>query len=408
MMMLLWQSCSGSNGGDDTVAPSEKPMLQINVFTAGHPMVTRGDVGDVNGSAAENEIHKLQVWVFEHHEGDTEEERANDGRKVAYLEDNSPMSQLHNNEDGDILEGIYQLVVSNSFAEAKPNVDVYVLANGKQEGFPELNGNSSRDNLKAALMNDTYGLTTLVIDVPTKSEDDSYGGLPMSGMLSNGELGGQSPVLNVKTPVTVVRTVSKMRFVFSRKTPSAEDPDIKITGITLDRGMIPIDEYLFLNQPYQARACGIKISNVENPENSYVQEETELFSSTNGAEINKCETPSKYAYFSQSGQQYEELIDDGIENEELTPLGKFYFRESDKQMKGTITYEIREGTAGSEGYKVTSKSAPFSMHAAGDFSRNHTWIVYGYFAGSDNLQVISVKINPWEEWTDDSHEVYNW
>ena len=76
-------------------------------------------------------------------------------------------------------------------------------------------------------------------------------------------------------------------------------------------------------------------------------------------------------------------------------------------MKGTITYEISEGIPNTEGYKVTSKEARFVMNAAGDFTRNHTWIVYGYFAGSDNLQVISVKINPWTD-RDDEHEVYNW
>lgn len=406
--MLLWQSCSSGDGGDDTVSPSEKPMLQINVFTAGHPMITRGDVGDVNGSAAENEIHKLQVWVFEHHEGETEEERANDGRKVAYLEDNSPMSQLHNNEDGDILEGTYQLVVSNSFAEAKPNVDVYVLANGKQEGFPELNGNTERDVIKDALMKktdsyDPYGLTSLVIAVPENK------GLPMSGMLSNAELGGQSPVLNVKAPVTVVRTVSKVRFVFSRNKRTEEEKEkksqIRITKIELDGEMIPEEEYIFLKKPYTPGASRVG--------DNYVVNATTL-ATPGDVEILECDTPSKYAYVSQSGQQYEELIDLGVngddENEispELNQLGMFYFRESDKQMQGTIYYEIRENNE-TEAREENKKYARFVMKNPGDFTRNHTWIVYGYFAGSDNLQVISVKINPWEEWTDDSHEVYNW
>lgn len=407
--MLLWQSCSGSDGGDDTVTPTDKPMLQINVFTAGHPMVTRADVGDVNGSAAENEIHKLQVWVFEHHEGDTEEERANDGRKVAYLEDNDPMSQLHNNEDGDILEGTYQLVVSNSFAEAKPNVDVYVLANGDQDGFPELNGNTERDVIKDALMKktdnyDPYGLTSLVIAVPENK------GLPMSGMLYNTELGGQSPVLNVKTPVTVVRTVSKVRFVFSRNKRTQEEEanksQIRITKIELDGEMIPEEEYIFLTKPYTARAFRIE-------ENKYVEGER-ILATPGNTPIIECDTPSKYAYVSQSGQEYEALIDLGVYGDaekelspELTQLGLFYFRESDQQMKGTIYYEIRENDE-TEAREENKKSARFVMTSAGDFSRNHTWIVYGYFAGSDNLQVISVKINPWEEWTDDSHEVYNW
>ena len=365
-----------------------QPTLQITVFTTGHPVVSRGDVGDVDGSAEENYIHKLQVWVFEH----------NDGTKVAYLEDATPMSQLHSNTDGDILEGTYQLVVSNSFADAKPNVDVYVLANGDQIGFPQLDGNTSRAVLKEALMNDTYGLTTLVTDVPAGI------GLPMSGMLNDAELGGQSPVLNVKTPVTVVRTVSKVRFVFSRNKLTEEEitnkTQIRITKIELDRSMIPTQEYIFLEDAYKPRAYRVG--------DSYV-EEAKVLATPGDVPIAECETPSKYAYIaSQSGQQYEALIDEGISKNELTPLGKFYFRESDKQMKGKIYYEIREGTEGNDGYKVTENSASFVMNAAGDFSRNHTWIVYGYFAGSDNLQVITLKINPWTDRGEDNHEVYNW
>ncbi len=393
IIMLLCCACGGSESSEGPVVDNQ-PTLQITVFTTGHPVVSRGDVGDVDGSAKENYIHKLQVWVFEH----------NDGTKVAYLEDATPMSQLHSNTDGDILEGTYQLVVSNSFADAKPNVDVYVLANGNQVGFPQLDGNTSRAVLKEALMNDTYGLTTLVTDVPAGI------GLPMSGMLNDAELGGQSPVLNVKTPVTVVRTVSKMRFVFSRNKRTEEEEainsQIRITKIELNGSMIPTKEYIFLEDAYKPRAFRVG--------GSYV-EEAKVLATPGDVLIAECETPSKYAYIaSQSGQQYEALIDEGIKGiggdsnkKELTQLGLFYFRESDKQMKGTIYYEIRENDE-TEASDENKKSAHFVMNAAGDFSRNHTWIVYGYFAGSDNLQVITLKINPWTDRGEDNHEVYNW
>jgi hypothetical protein len=389
--MLLCLACGGSGSSEESVVPVQ-PKLQINVFTTGHPMVTRGDVGDVDGDEDEQTIHKLQIWVFEH----------NDGKKVAYLEDTNPKSQLHNDAEGDILEGTYQLVVSNSFAEAKPNVDVFVLANGDQNGFPTLGGNATRDDLqnvlieKSAMANETidpYGLTDLTTTVPD-------GGLPMSGILKDVELGGQSPVLNVKSAVTVVRMVSKVRFIFSRNTLTQEEKsnnvDFRITQIKLDASMIPTQEYIFLTTPYKSRA--FRVGDSYDGARVLVEEDKS---------ITECDTPSKYAYISQGGKEYEEMINEGISKNELTPLGKFYFRESDKQMKGTIYYEISEGTEGSDGYKVTSKEARFVMNSAGDFTRNHTWIVYGYFAGSDNLQVISVKINPWTD-RDDEHEVYNW
>lgn len=409
--MLLFLSCGGNDGNSDPVVPSEQPRLQVTIFTAGHPVITRADEGYVSGTDDEEEIHKLQVWVFEHHEGDTEEERANDGKKVAYLEDLHPMSQLHHNMDGDILEGTYQLVVSNSFAEAKPNVDVFVLANGNQDGLPVLDGNTTRAQLQDALMKktesaDPYGLTTLVTEVPTESGVESYGGLPMSGRLNNVKLEGQSPVLNVNknNPVTVVRTVSKVRFIFSRKTRTNEDnSEIRITRIELNGGIIPKEEYIFLEEPYTPRAYRVG--------NSY--ESAKVLAKPGDMEIEECDTPSKYAYVSQGGLDYEKMIDEGLKGingdpnkKELSQLGLFYFRESDKPLTGKIHYEIRNGT------EVEGKDADFSMREknAGDFSRNHTWIVYGYFAGSDNLEVVSVKINPWVDLKvdDEDHEVYNW
>ena len=79
-------------------------------------------------------------------------------------------------------------------------------------------------------------------------------------------------------------------------------------------------------------------------------------------------------------------------------MGRFYLRESDKKIKGTITYTIGSGE---------EKHASFMMANEKDFSRNHTWIVFGYFAGKETLQVYSVDVTEWTE-SSISHEVYNW
>jgi hypothetical protein len=94
------------------------------------------------------------------------------------------------------------------------------------------------------------------------------------------------------------------------------------------------------------------------------------------------------------------LINKGIKEEILTEVGKFYLRESGKKITGTITYTV--------GSSTTALSAPFTMSEEGDFSRNHTWIVYGFFAGKDNLKVFSVDVNDWTTLPRDDHEVYNW
>lgn len=388
LVLLLCLSCgSGSDGsGDEPDVPKEQPKLQINIYTPGHPVVTRADVGDVEGEKAEMTIHKLQIWVFEH----------SNGEKVAYLEDTNPMAQLRDTTGGAFLRGTYQLIVSNKFAEDRPAVDVFVLANGNQTGLQTFGENTTRNVLQSALMEEgCYGLTTFQTSV---SETQ---GLPLSGRLNAAELGGVAPVLYVKNTVTVVRSVSKIRFIFSRNKPDAEDEgkdDLHITKIDLDADMLPNSAYLFLSGQYTPRVYHLPDGIAYNS----LKTLAEPVSMT----INQCATPAKYAFVSSlTGQEYENLINSGITQNELTQVGRFYFRESDRQMRGTIYYRIEDKTTN----HVDDRKATFKMNSAGDFSRNHTWIVYGYFAGSDNLQITSVKITPWEEVPgDNSHEVYNW
>ena len=82
---------------------------------------------------------------------------------------------------------------------------------------------------------------------------------------------------------------------------------------------------------------------------------------------------------------------------ELKQLGPFYLRESDKQLTGVIKYQ-KEGES--------EKTVNFEMKTAGDFSRNHTWIVYAYYSKS-GLVAVTVVLQNWTE-SSGSHEVYNW
>jgi hypothetical protein len=86
------------------------------------------------------------------------------------------------------------------------------------------------------------------------------------------------------------------------------------------------------------------------------------------------------------------------EKPEVTVYGPIYLRESDKQLTGTITYTIDGGT---------DKTVDFAMQQAGDFSRNHTWIVYAYYAGSGNLQVQSLYVKNWST-KEMNYEFFNW
>jgi hypothetical protein len=108
----------------------------------------------------------------------------------------------------------------------------------------------------------------------------------------------------------------------------------------------------------------------------------------------------KYAYQpGTNAQEYENLIASGIESEELTQVGPFYLNESDKKLTGVITYQA----TGEE-----EKTATFTMSDAGDFSRNHTWIVYAYFVSSGDLVMGIVEIKDWGSSENTSQSVYNW
>jgi hypothetical protein len=83
----------------------------------------------------------------------------------------------------------------------------------------------------------------------------------------------------------------------------------------------------------------------------------------------------------------------------LSQAGPYYLRESEKLLRGTISYTI-EGVA-------TTQSATFEMKTLGDFLRNHSWIVYAYYEGLSGMQVVAVDVTPWVN-KSDSHDVYNW
>jgi hypothetical protein len=47
------------------------------------------------------------------------------------------------------------------------------------------------------------------------------------------------------------------------------------------------------------------------------------------------------------------------------------------------------------------------MAGAGDFTRNHTWIVYGYFLGSGELKLNVVDVKGWTT-GGENQDLYNW
>lgn len=362
IVLMLLTACSSS----DTTEEPQPTMLTIYVYSPENPVITRADVGNVDATAGESQVTQLQIWIY----------RTDNGEKVGYLSTNETAT-LNGGEGA-----VYQIPVPDDFAQNKPHVDVYVLANVKTEncGITSLpDENTSRADLlaNAMIIEAKFGmppLSSLTTSVPGE-------GLPMAGKLLDQPVVGDAPVLRIGTQneiatVSLTRAVSKLRFFFANTTG---DQTLSITGISLNAGMIPNEEYLFP----QSQSL------------TYNSTTASLLSSTSTiAEVAKTDNPAIYVYNGQTAQAYETLLNEAG----LTQTDPIYLRESDKKIEGTIAYRVGN---------VDQTPATFRMSEAGDFLRNHSWIVYAYYEGLSGMQISVVDVTPWED-RNGSHTVYNW
>lgn len=397
-MLLLLTACSksSSEGGDEP--DSDKPKLKIYVFPPDQPIVTRADnLGNVDASTEENKIHNLHVWVFKRAEGNL----AN-SLLVGYVSlNNFTLSEAGNGEvTMEITDAFANEIMTST---TRPRVDVFVAANVTASNcglsFETLakKGVTKESELDALFIGSSYfGVSSPVSKVPAD-------GLPMSGVLKDQPISGTSPVFRVGTSesmanVQLLRAVSKMRFIFCKS--SANYDEVAIKEIILNGEVLPKEEYLFLIDDYKKASTpqwNIKDAGYElvNP----------LVSIPSGTTIATNPSPYSYSYDGKmTGQKYEDLINEGVKDNKLSDLGTFYLRESDRALSGTIKYTITPpGTTP----MTEPKTASFSMSIPGDFSRNHTWIVYGYFITSGDLDVNMVELKDWVS-SETQGEVYNW
>ena len=370
MMLLMTAACSSSDDGEmQKGGVDKKPaLLTIHVYSPESAATrqsasSRAETGNVQPVGEETTIHSLQIWIYE------SESKA----FVAYLS-TKEVTTLNMGEGA-----TYQLPVSDDFASRKPSVDVYVLANVTTAncGVGTLDDQTKHQGLMdGAKIKDHFGLGTLQTSVPEQ-------GLPMAGKLTVQPVVGDAPALRVGTIsqvaiVQLTRAVSKLRFVFAKTTGQ---PTVNITGITMNAGMIPNEEYLF-----------------KTPSSAYNAGAAPLLS-TPITDVAETTDPTEYIYFDQEAQAYEDLINGAG----LTVHGPIYLRESDKRLAGTITYKIIKDPE----QTAEEQTADFQMQRAGDFLRNHTWIVYAYYAGSGRLQVQSLYVKDWSG-KEMAHSFYNW
>ena len=340
----------------------EDPTIGIAIeFPSVEPSPTRGDAGLLPATALENALHTMTLWVF----------RSDNHTPVA--------SRELNEDDFPVSGGVrrYTLPVDKSFVGEKPDVDVFVLANAGAIGGG-LDEHSTWDELNDAFFGDSdsapyygFGLAHPVHEV------DADLGLPMSGCGKNLSVEGEEPVLRVKT-VKIVRAVSRLRFVFCKTRTEGEDEDVvDIQKIVLGGYQFPLEEYVFTTGK-----SGVVIDPLVEATQNY---DPTSYIIDGHFDIADNDTPENLIYVNQDPLTYERILSDAVENGTLTDLGYTYLRETDKRLAGYIQYTVNG----------TTRIREFNMISTGDFARNHTWTVFGYFLSGRNLQ-LALNVLPWD------------
>ena len=331
-------------------APEDVPYLDLYLECPGDALPSgKASEGEVpSATAAEYALHTLQVWIF------TSEDHA--------LVKGLTLSQDQFPSAGRVRK--YAVPVTREFARLRPDVDVFALANGASVGCT-LGENATWDQLNDAL----FGEDWFGVETPVRSVDPSLG-LPMTGAGKDLPIQGEEPVMKIET-VRLTRAVSKVRYVFCRMNEEGDDDVISVDNITLNGGLIASQEYLFTTSAWSIVPGNYEALPLTVPGSS---------------SIARNDAPEKLVYAGQDPVSYENLLTAAISEGVLTDCGVIYLRETNKALVGHVDYTIN-------GEAQSPKT--FSMDTPGDFARNHTWTLYGYFLGGRNLQ-LSVRVLPWD------------
>ena len=348
--------------------------------------VTKASVGPVAPAPDadfETALHSLEVWVFE-----SEGSHAPVAHRLLETGELPQPGRLQ----------YYAVPVSADFARTRPDVDVFALANAASIGV-QLDANSTWQDVKEAAFGvdgpkDYFGVNDpvrAVRSVVHNNDTDSdevqisadvrltENGLPMSGIGMGMAVQGEDPVLRLEK-VTLQRAVSKLRYVFCKTASDSEDK-IVINSITLNGQTFPLNEYVFPSSaPFHI---------VQPTEGPTYQEDGLNISFGESWPLSSNERPEKLVYSGQAAAYYETLLNDAVDARQLTDLGTTYLRETNKILKGSITFTINDNPASTKTFTMNAEQFNY------DFARNHTWTLYGYFLSGRRLQ-LSIRALPWD------------
>lgn len=315
----------------------------------------------------ETRINDLKIWVFLNESTDT---NLPAGQLLGYLEP----KQL-NVVSGSVQK--FTVLLDKEVASKIKKVDVYVLANSRAIQMQEIGKTTTRDELDAlTLSGNRFGISDT--GLPTNTGVVDYEGLPYTAVGKGLTLSGSATSLSVDNEaLELVRAVSKVQFVFSQIMSISGDKPVPfaITGLELDSGQIPEQEYLFNDS-----ANKYKIGNSFVPRTLTFPDlptKNDIVGNTN---------PSSYAFDSSSetAKQYQDRIYEALINNTLTGYAPCYLRESNKALTGKIKYTLGNSTV---------KELPFSMSTGEQFTRNSSWVLYFYI--NNNTLSLSVSYASW-------------
>jgi hypothetical protein len=321
----------------------------------------------------ETRINDLKIWVFLNESTD---QSLPAGKLLGYLEP----KQL-NVASGKVQK--FTVLLDKEIASKIKKVDVYVLANSRAIQLQEIGKTTTSAELEAlTLSGNRFGITDN--GTPTNTSVVDYEGLPYTAMGKGLTLSGSATNLSVENEtLQLVRAVSKIQFVFSQIMLASGDKPVPftITGLELDGGQIPEQEYLFKESSVPYRIGSDYVLRTLNFPNLPTKDD--IAGNTN---------PSSYAFNSSAGtsqeyQEYQDKIYDALVNGRLTGYAPCYLRESDKALKGRIRYTVGNST---------EKTLEFSMITGEKFKRNSSWVLYFYI----NNNALSLSVS-YADWTSD-------
>lgn len=382
LLALPAVSCRQSVPEEDTAE------LSVSIYIP-DLVATKAETGSVGAIASEKVFSSLQLWVFLHG-------GANDGQPVGYK--GFTAAQLTDTGLPHSAITRFAMPLSremfNTLSQDGTRVDVYALANAADATLGE---GTARSELEALVLSGSaFGVSPLTMAVPAT-------GIPMSGVLKEAQVTGGYPVLNIST-VNLTRAVSKIRFVFSQQGTPASDTDpavprnsacvvksISFGGTAAGHDcQIAASEKLFTTQKYGTTDNLFDIDGY-----------TPLAATIAGnggaplmsnADITICADPEKLLFRgtgheTETAREYESRLDSVIVASSQS--GPIYIRETDKVISGTITYNTGD----------EDLTATFTMPSDNVLSRNHSWILYAYFAEATRTLQFKIVVLPWDKTT---------